>query len=183
LQYNIQRNYFPNQSKYMEVDPIGLVGGLNPYRYANANPGTFTDRLGLDGSDIIDMGIAMSKGYAVANETPAQRAAELKKLSAPLLTDEQRTAVKDYLDKVESVADKGAAISVVIPGAEEAAPILAGIGFCAGAMKSVIAPDPISAGASQAADAAAHLKNLENLWTAFKPLVQPLVDAFVPPAY
>jgi RHS repeat-associated protein len=181
--YNNARDYMPNLGRYLEADPIGLTGGINPYRYANANPGTFTDKLGLDGSDIIGMGVAMSKGYAIANESPAQREAELKQLNTPILTPDQRAAAKDYLDSVESVADKGAAISVVVPGAEGAAPILAGIGFCAGAIKNVIAPDPISTGVSQAVDAAAHLNNLENLWTAFKPFVQPVADAFAPPAY
>jgi RHS repeat-associated protein len=46
--YNLNRDYMPNIGRYLESDPIGLAGGLNPYRYANANPGKFTDRRGLD---------------------------------------------------------------------------------------------------------------------------------------
>lgn len=45
--YNLNRDYMPNLGRYLEADPIGLGGGLNPYRYANDNPGRFTDRRGL----------------------------------------------------------------------------------------------------------------------------------------
>jgi RHS repeat-associated protein len=45
--YNHFRDYMPNLGRYLESDPIGIWGGLNPYRYANANPGQFTDSMGL----------------------------------------------------------------------------------------------------------------------------------------
>jgi RHS repeat-associated protein len=45
--YNLNRDYMPNLGRYLEADPIGLGGGLNPYLYANGNPMTFTDREGL----------------------------------------------------------------------------------------------------------------------------------------
>ena len=44
---NLQRDYYSPTGRYLEADPIGLAGGLNPYRYANDNPLKFTDRLGL----------------------------------------------------------------------------------------------------------------------------------------
>jgi RHS repeat-associated protein len=46
--YNVNRDYMPNLGRYLEADPIGLAGGLNPYLYANGNPGQFADRRGLD---------------------------------------------------------------------------------------------------------------------------------------
>lgn len=46
--YNLNRDYMPNLGRYLETDPIGLGSGMNPYRYARANPMKFTDRLGLD---------------------------------------------------------------------------------------------------------------------------------------
>lgn len=46
--HNGFRDYVPNLGRYVESDPIGLAGGLNPYRYANANPGKFTDPTGRD---------------------------------------------------------------------------------------------------------------------------------------
>ena len=53
FKYNLQRDYYDATGRYLEADPIGLAGGLNPYRYANDNPLKFTDRLGLDGLEII----------------------------------------------------------------------------------------------------------------------------------
>lgn len=39
----------PASARYIESDPIGLVGGNNTYTYANNNPVTTVDPLGLDG--------------------------------------------------------------------------------------------------------------------------------------
>jgi RHS repeat-associated protein len=46
--YNNARDYMPNLGRYLEADLIGLGGGLNTFLYANGNPGTFTDKWGLD---------------------------------------------------------------------------------------------------------------------------------------
>jgi len=47
LYYNYHRDYDPDTGRYLQPDPIGLAGGLNPYVYANANPLRFVDPLGL----------------------------------------------------------------------------------------------------------------------------------------
>jgi len=48
LNYNYHRNYDPHLGRYVQPDPIGLDGGLNPYVYANGNPLRYVDPLGLD---------------------------------------------------------------------------------------------------------------------------------------
>jgi RHS repeat-associated protein len=47
--YNYSRDYDPAIGRYVESDPIGLVGGLNTYAYANGSPLVQIDPLGLAG--------------------------------------------------------------------------------------------------------------------------------------
>jgi RHS repeat-associated protein len=62
FQYNLHRNYEPIYGRYLEADPIGLAGGLNPYLYAGANPGKFVDPRG---TDFVTAAVgALAGGYA-----------------------------------------------------------------------------------------------------------------------
>ena len=45
--YNYYRDYNPTTGRYFQTDPIGLIGGLNTYVYANGNPIGLIDRFGL----------------------------------------------------------------------------------------------------------------------------------------
>ncbi|MGA8026598.1 MAG: chitobiase/beta-hexosaminidase C-terminal domain-containing protein [Bryobacteraceae bacterium] len=45
--HNGFRDYMPNLGRYLESDPIGLAGGVNPFLYVDANPVNSFDPLGL----------------------------------------------------------------------------------------------------------------------------------------
>jgi RHS repeat-associated protein len=46
--YNYMRDHDPQTGRYVESDPIGLIGGLNTYAYAVNNPLKYIDANGLD---------------------------------------------------------------------------------------------------------------------------------------
>jgi RHS repeat-associated protein len=46
LYYNYFRDYDATSGRYIQVDPIGLAGGINPYLYANGSPLRYTDPSG-----------------------------------------------------------------------------------------------------------------------------------------
>ncbi len=49
LAYNYFRDYDPGIGRYIQSDPVGLVGGLNSYLYALADPVRLLDPKGLQG--------------------------------------------------------------------------------------------------------------------------------------
>ncbi|WP_226467285.1 RHS repeat-associated core domain-containing protein [Luteimonas panaciterrae] len=63
--YNINRYYDENTGKYLQVDPIGLAGGINPFAYVGGNPVSFVDPLGLEAPFSGNNG-----GYKQSWETP-----------------------------------------------------------------------------------------------------------------
>jgi RHS repeat-associated protein len=49
LYYNVARHYDPRLGVYLTRDPLGAVGGMNVYQYADGNPVNVVDPLGLFG--------------------------------------------------------------------------------------------------------------------------------------
>ncbi|NAR51562.1 RHS repeat domain-containing protein [Acinetobacter haemolyticus] len=67
--YNHNRFYNPELGRYMEPDPIGLAGGLNPYAYALNNPVMYVDMTG-ENPILIAMGVgAVIGGIFYTGET------------------------------------------------------------------------------------------------------------------
>lgn len=60
--YNHNRFYNRELGRYMEPDPIGLEGGLNPFVYAGNNPVMNSDPSGLILHWLSDMHLSMMAG-------------------------------------------------------------------------------------------------------------------------
>jgi RHS repeat-associated protein len=51
LHYNYFRDYEPGTGRYVQSDPIGLLGGMTTYSYGDSNPLLLSDSLGLASED------------------------------------------------------------------------------------------------------------------------------------
>ena len=120
------RDYDPGTGRYVESDPIGLGGGLNPYVYANGNPLRWIDVFGLytaeelaniifneteslSGPGIHEARIAVGQ-VAVNRERPGRvdtgiAPAKLTKRARDALANEVAAVVNAYSDAKSAAAD------------------------------------------------------------------------------
>jgi RHS repeat-associated protein len=123
LHYNYFRDYHPGIGRYLQPDPIGLAGGLNPYVYVGNKPTTWSDRLGLfespwyltwvPGQHFFDLGMTAAEngqyGWAAA-----YFAGMVGEQVLTVLTFGQGTAVKGATSVCEGNAARG--VTNPIPG-------------------------------------------------------------------
>ncbi|PPE72645.1 hypothetical protein C3942_17885, partial [Solimonas fluminis] len=93
LHQNHHRDYSSALGRYIQVDPLGLYGGsLSPYLYANQNPLSFTDPLGLApmgvpmgvSADSIRAGAIQRQAAAAAQRYPAPRTPDFVQFSVDM---------------------------------------------------------------------------------------------------
>jgi RHS repeat-associated protein len=94
LHYNYYRDYDPTVGRYVQSDPIGLLGGMSTYGYANLSPGSFRDPLGLKGKGLGGrLGAALSASMAAKAWAEACRAWALIRFCSPLRSHSTASAV------------------------------------------------------------------------------------------
>lgn len=81
--YNLKRYYDPTVGRYITQDPVGLMGGLNPYAYVDGNPVGWVDPLGLLKTE--------NTGFESINANPG----------APELVDIYRAVGPDELSDIQ----------------------------------------------------------------------------------
>ena len=91
LFYNRHRYYDPDTARYLTQDPIGLIGGENPYRYVK-NPIGWIDPLGLSPCKLSPMPSTGHLYRGVAANHPALPSAK-EGIAAPALSSGGASAV------------------------------------------------------------------------------------------
>ncbi|GAA6171761.1 RHS repeat-associated core domain-containing protein [Colwellia sp. KU-HH00111] len=82
LHYNRFRYYCPKQQRFINQDPIGLVGGINPYQYA-PNPINWVDPFGLSCKENSWNSFQKkTKGHFVNSSDAAQSYQKVKEVQA-----------------------------------------------------------------------------------------------------
>ena len=87
LYHNGFRDYVPGWGRYLESDPVGVIGGLNTYAYAAGNPLRYVDPQGLRPLPNIPGLAEMSASDLEANTYDAAEGASLAGAWTSVATD------------------------------------------------------------------------------------------------
>ncbi len=156
LDFMRARYYSPTEGRFISADPIGIVGGLNLYRYVANNPEIFVDPLGLSSlghltpaefeasiraahAEIQAIQRAVTKEvleslYSDSVEKVFADAAERAALEAKLALQREVTQIVRIRTPIPPVAELGTGL-VVVGGAGEFVAVL-------GAVFLIVIPEP-----------------------------------------
>ena len=162
LHYNDQRDYDPTLGRYIQPDPIGLAGGINPYRYAANNPVGASDPSGRDpifgsiigaGTDVLFQLHRNGGRIECVNWAEAAFAG----LIGALVPVSGEIAGEAFADLMAAWAADGAGAGAAAALAAAAADAPEGAGLAAAAMEAAAADAGAGAAAAEMAGADAGL--------------------------